>query len=781
ARQLAAIEPKFVDVSVNDHYIRAITGSTLMLLTYDAERYAKRVSAVLHDCSVLGVPAVVPAGSTLADAAHYARIFAYKGPADFAATLLCAARALCRDPERSFAKANIARKIYGADVVTRITANPVLSMRIARIGPIANLVMPLWGRVGSSHIIEAQIAFLLSRGYFVQQVFVLDKPADKRESIPYFWRMLYENSRHTRGCVQRIAFPRREDQAAIETAAQKAHLDAYQAYEHILAHADLEDPPFAARMRKAEVTIVNHVFHSGFAFAHSTKNRILESHDIQSYNLSRRPLLDPVTGAADPLSRIMTSEMASVAKYDYVVNIVPEEDAVLSIFNRRTKLVTPYIPRVETAPRYPSVAAFATKIGLHESYQRLDRFDLLFVGDSHQNNLAAGRWLLERVFNPYLLDRGFNLAICGRASDALYKEFEGLASVFFAGFVEDLASVYALSRLVLLPDQTGTGISIKALEALAAGKPVIATPVAVRGFGAKLPADFAIHREPAAYADAIVAALSRPERLRELTDISHRSYAQISSREAVEDSWDEVFRTLGIAPPVRTHAPAPARARPRHGHALNGGGPLNGSHRDGASSDDRRAPQRAARAHGDGVAPASRPAPNILHERWSLQHGGGPSGWEACRALLRWVAEGADVIAATLPGSYIERRLRESVEQEHLFLHAVPLETDPRRRAPRRRPHQPSLILGDRDRDVVAPARPWPAAPREARNRIRTLDTLYAGSHRPGLIVIEDASAAGAILEGAKSLLRQAPAVLVCLASAGAQDRAAVWRDCVER
>ncbi|HUZ74933.1 MAG TPA: glycosyltransferase family 4 protein [Stellaceae bacterium] len=762
ARLLADIQPKFVDVSDNDQYIREITQSSLMLLTYDSERYAKRVSAVLHDCSVLGVPALVPARTTLADAAHYARIFVYRGAADFGATLLYAARALCRNPETSFAKARIAREIYGADVVTRITGNPTASLTVDRIGPIANLIMPLWGRVGSSHIFEAQIAFLLSRGYFVQQVLVLDKPADKTESIPYFWRMLYENTRRTRGSVQRIAFPRLEDQARVGAAAKSSRLDGYQAYEAMLAMSDLEDPHFAARMRRAEVTIVNHVFHAGFALAHSTRNRILESHDIQSYNLSRRPLTDPTTGAPDPLSRIMASEMASVAKFDYVVNIVPEEDAVLSIFNPRTKLVIPYIPRIPAATRHASVAAFATANRLHESYRGVDRFDLLFIGDSHENNVNAGRWLLRDVFKPHLLERGCSLAICGRVSDALYEAFEGLASVFFLGFVEDLPAVYALSRIVLLPDQSGTGISIKALEAFAAGKPVVATPTAVRGFHARLPEDFRTHKDAASFASAVIDALGSDERRRALAELSLRSYAAVSSREAVEGSWDDVFRSLGIvAPAPAAKGPAPAlpgrdAARPSRSH-------------------------RPVRKVVDEAAPAGGATATLLHERLSLQRSGGATGWETCRALLRWVPETVDVIAATLPGSYLERRLRESVNHERLFIHPVAAPNAFKGITAPASAVEPLVFLGDRDRDLLRPPRPWPVAAQRDGARIRMLDTLYASSHRPGLIVIEEAAVACAILAGAELAIRQAPAILICLASSPMQDRAALWRTCSER
>ena len=51
----------------------------------------------------------------------------------------------------------------------------------------------------------------------------------------------------------------------------------------------------------------------------------------------------------------------------------------------------------------------------------------------------------------------------------------------FLGRVDDLGAVYARARLLLLPTISGTGLSIKAVEALSTGLPLIASPMAFRG------------------------------------------------------------------------------------------------------------------------------------------------------------------------------------------------------------------------------------------------------------------------------------------------------------
>jgi hypothetical protein len=171
----------------------------------------------------------------------------------------------------------------------------------------------------------------------------------------------------------------------------------------------------------------------------------------------------------------------------------------------------------------------------------------------------------------------------------------------------------------------------------------------------------------------------------------------------------------------------------------------------------------------------------LLYALLSLQRGGGPTSWETASTLLGWLAGEGDVIAATVPGSYLERRLWQSVARDRLFLHPVRQPTD--RDWPGLtpwRPHDPPITLGAADRDLASPPLPWPAVtvPAPAPARVRTLDTLYGSSHRPGLIVIEDATTARAIFAGAGAVLRQSPVILICLASCPASDRWTRWEEC---
>jgi polysaccharide biosynthesis protein PslH len=58
-----------------------------------------------------------------------------------------------------------------------------------------------------------------------------------------------------------------------------------------------------------------------------------------------------------------------------------------------------------------------------------------------------------------------------------YEQFKA----WFVGRVDDPGVVYANARVVLLPTISGHGLSIKTVEAMASGLPLIATRLALRG------------------------------------------------------------------------------------------------------------------------------------------------------------------------------------------------------------------------------------------------------------------------------------------------------------
>jgi glycosyltransferase involved in cell wall biosynthesis len=69
----------------------------------------------------------------------------------------------------------------------------------------------------------------------------------------------------------------------------------------------------------------------------------------------------------------------------------------------------------------------------------------------------------------------------------------------------------ASNHVMIAPLFAGSGIRIKIIEAMSAGRPVVATPVAVAGLPVENGRELAVASDPATFTAAIVRLLEEPE------------------------------------------------------------------------------------------------------------------------------------------------------------------------------------------------------------------------------------------------------------------------------
>ena len=114
-------------------------------------------------------------------------------------------------------------------------------------------------------------------------------------------------------------------------------------------------------------------------------------------------------------------------------------------------------------------------------------FDLLYVSSSHHANVESFSWFYHEVFLPHLAKQGIRVIVAGNIDQAIEARGWRHPGIVVCGPVTDLRPLYAATKLVVLPITSGAGTSIKTVEALSFGKPVVATTEALRGLS--LPAD----------------------------------------------------------------------------------------------------------------------------------------------------------------------------------------------------------------------------------------------------------------------------------------------------
>lgn len=195
-------------------------------------------------------------------------------------------------------------------------------------------------------------------------------------------------------------------------------------------------------------------------------------------NIRQHMIFDPDDFIKNPPKDASLALRAKLVLRNFVARRLAHQSAHVWYSNPREDQLPPttrrsYLPNVAVAPdagrlRPPSVP-----------------YRLLMVGFfNHPPNAEGLFWFHNEVLPSLLaLHPAVELHAIGHADD---KIRESLPNVVFRGFVDDLAAEYDRATIVVAPILSGGGTQIKVLDALAHGRPLIASVFAHRGFSADL-------------------------------------------------------------------------------------------------------------------------------------------------------------------------------------------------------------------------------------------------------------------------------------------------------
>jgi glycosyltransferase involved in cell wall biosynthesis len=135
--------------------------------------------------------------------------------------------------------------------------------------------------------------------------------------------------------------------------------------------------------------------------------------------------------------------------------------------------------------------------------------------------------------------------IIGRgASKEALSVFAQESSVHFTPWVDDYAVSLAAADVVLFLDRTGSGIKNRVLQALAAGRAVVGTPVALEGLAISDRVHACVCDSPSQIAETVVELLRDSEFRLRLGMEARRLVQQLYTKEAIGSRWHRLYSDI---------------------------------------------------------------------------------------------------------------------------------------------------------------------------------------------------------------------------------------------
>jgi polysaccharide biosynthesis protein PslH len=335
-------------------------------------------------------------------------------------------------------------------------------------GRLVVLVHPAWHSCGSHQVFVSQAQAYRQMGATVFSLAVADFPGWVEGSKAHQDYLaatadLVADQRFYAGTpIRRLLRPR-----FLNAARQWLHGNAAAMLRSTVEGAEL--PHELSRLANIDLIHCNHFF--CMPAARSLKGDrscpiLLDTHDVQARQFSlrneERVLLPPKATFAEMLA----IELEEMRKADLLIHLNDEEAAEWRNL----------LPECRHALVYPAIKPMPTGPGGGDIVR-----DIIIVASANHPNYLSLAWFLREV-RPLVPD--LPLRIIGNIDEMIRAREPALFAAhasLFRGRIDDLEDAYAKAAMVLLPTVSGHGISIKTIEALSSGVPLIATREAFRG------------------------------------------------------------------------------------------------------------------------------------------------------------------------------------------------------------------------------------------------------------------------------------------------------------
>lgn len=219
--------------------------------------------------------------------------------------------------------------------------------------------------------------------------------------------------------------------------------------------------------------------------------------------------------------------------------LLPEFDLVLTTSAEDRRQVLEIAPEAKAAV-YPNAYPYTERTDVP-----CDPMTVVFSGNfEYHPNIDGVRYLMRDIW-PGIAERipGARLLLVGRGAEFVRQYIQGDATVDVTGPVEDAVAEIARGAVVIAPLRTGSGTRLKILEAWAAHRAVVATPLAAEGLAVESGKNLELRDDPAEFTATVCDLLKNPARRKQLADGGLRCLKE-------RYTWEAAWVTLDTMPQV---------------------------------------------------------------------------------------------------------------------------------------------------------------------------------------------------------------------------------------
>ena len=408
-------------------------------------------------------------------------------------------------------------------------ANSKPTIQKKKFSPFACVITALWGGTGSTLIFDAQTEYLLARNYFVCRVFVEHWPKPLLAS-----KFIDENFQRIRPHIHLIAI-RTENGSTL-----KGRSSVGRTVDALSSTTFLEPGRMQWVANRTQIVLVNHTAHIGFAKKNFTAPCILETHDIMSDLYDVHGIPSFADGGPDNRADRWLDEKEAIAQAEHCVCLSHADYAAMRGVAKSISVVRPYANPPQISGR--SFQDILVDNDAPKTTRGLHRFDLILWGDWHRGNVSSSIWFFDSVY-PRLAGNDLQIAVAGRLCEAMPGWIKKLEGVHALGRVDNLHDFMNHSTIMVIYDKGGSGISIKAMETLAAGKAFVGTMAGMRQIDLET-SQYNPSGSEKELADDILRLTASTAELEKRQQVSVNLYIENFSKKRYEHSWDNVIASV---------------------------------------------------------------------------------------------------------------------------------------------------------------------------------------------------------------------------------------------